>query len=65
MTGDVPRILVVDDEISMREFLEMLLVREEYRVSCAENGKTAIRMLEKNRYDLLLCEWHNNENITG
>ncbi len=50
------KILVVDDELSMRELLEFMLEKEGYQVFCAENGKTAISMLEKNEYDLLLCD---------
>ncbi|MEJ2475481.1 MAG: sigma-54 dependent transcriptional regulator, partial [Desulfobacterales bacterium] len=49
-------ILVVDDEPSMRELLEFLLSHEGYRVSLAENGRTAIAMLAKDQYDLLLCD---------
>ena len=49
-------ILVVDDELSMRELLEYLLIREGYQVSLAENGKKAISMLGKKPYDLLLCD---------
>ena len=51
-----PHILVVDDELSMRELLEFLLSREGYRVSLAENGRRAIAMLDKQTYDLLLCD---------
>ena len=49
-------ILVVDDELSMRELLEFMLKKEGYQVSVAENGSQAIEMLQKNRYDLLLCD---------
>ena len=51
-----PHILVVDDELSMRELLEFLLSREGYTVSLAENGRNAINMLDKHAYDLLLCD---------
>ena len=51
-----PHILVVDDELSMRELLEFLLSREGYKVSLAENGRKAINMLDKQAYDLLLCD---------
>jgi two-component system response regulator PilR (NtrC family) len=37
-----PRILVVDDERSMREMLAILLKREGYEVPLAENGKSAV-----------------------
>lgn len=49
-------ILVVDDELSMRELLEFMLKKEGYQVSVAQNGSQAIEMLGNNRYDLLLCD---------
>jgi len=49
-------ILVVDDELSMRELLEFMLTREGYAVSLAQNGREAIENLEKTHYDLLLCD---------
>ena len=49
-------ILVVDDELSMRELLDYLLSREGYRVSLAENGRSAAKLIEKNDFDLLLCD---------
>jgi two-component system response regulator PilR (NtrC family) len=49
-------ILVVDDELSMRELLDFMLTREGYKVSVAENGGKAIAMLGKDHYDLLLCD---------
>jgi len=51
-----PHILVVDDELSMRELLEFLLSREGYKISLAETGRKAIAMLDKNDFDLLLCD---------
>jgi len=56
MTEHTPHILVVDDELSMREVLEYMLNKEGYQVSCAENGVKAIGLLEKQRFDLLLCD---------
>ena len=56
MTENTPHILVVDDELSMREVLELMLIREGYTVTCAENGRTAIGLLEKDPYDLMLCD---------
>ncbi len=49
-------ILVVDDETSMREFLDVLLSNEGYKVSEAKNGKKAISMIQKNNYDLVLSD---------
>ena len=56
MTEKTSHILVVDDELSMRELLEYMLNREGYQVTCAEDGRKAIRLLEKKQYDLLLCD---------
>ena len=56
MKNDTPHILVVDDALSMRELLEVMLTKEGYEVSCAENGSKAISMIEKTDYDLLLCD---------
>ncbi|MBU1193844.1 MAG: sigma-54 dependent transcriptional regulator [Proteobacteria bacterium] len=49
-------ILVVDDETSMREFLDVLLSKEGYKVSEAKNGKAAITLIHKNDYDLVLSD---------
>ncbi len=51
-----PQILVVDDELSMRELLDYVLSKEGYVVSLAENGHNALKMLDKNDYDLVLCD---------
>ena len=56
MTENTPHILVVDDELSMREVLEYMLTKEGYQVTCAENGRNAIDLIEKGQFDLLLCD---------
>ena len=56
MTKTTSHILVVDDELSMREVLEYMLSREGYQVTCAENGATAVRLLGEQGFDLLLCD---------
>jgi two-component system, NtrC family, response regulator PilR len=52
----IPHILIADDELSMRELLEYMLTKEGYRVSCAENGRKAITMVESTPFDLLICD---------
>ncbi len=64
MTHNKRHILVVDDELSMRELLEYMLSREGYEVSCAENGRTAIAMLKDHNYDLVLSDIRLGD-ITG
>jgi two-component system response regulator PilR (NtrC family) len=56
MPNAAPQILVVDDELGMREILDFMLKREGYQVTCAENGSKALILVEKNRYDMLLCD---------
>jgi len=56
MTSSSAKILVVDDELSMRELLEYLLSKEGYHVVVAENGVSAVKKIEQNDFDLLLCD---------
>ena len=51
-----PRILVADDERSMRELLAIVLRREGYDVLLAENGREAIALIEKEPIDLLISD---------
>jgi two-component system, NtrC family, response regulator PilR len=51
-----PRILVVDDERSMRELLAIVLRREGYEVLLAENGRSAVDLLERESVDLLISD---------
>jgi len=51
-----PRILVVDDERSMRELLAIVLRREGYEVLLAENGRAAIALLEREPVDILISD---------
>ncbi len=56
MDGPKARILVVDDEQSMREFLEIFLRREGYEVFTAADVDTAIAYLESDEIDLTLTD---------
>ena len=49
-------ILVVDDEHSMREFLEIMLGKEGYQVATAGGGGEAIDLLKKNDFDLVITD---------
>ncbi len=50
------RILVVDDEIDIREFVQYNLVKEGYDVVCAANGREALQQAEKFRPHLILLD---------
>ncbi len=59
-----PRILVVDDEESIREFLEIMLKKEGYEVTCAEDGAKARDLLTKKSFDLVISDLQM-PNMTG
>jgi DNA-binding NtrC family response regulator len=50
------RILIVDDEDSIRDYLSMMLEREGYEVSACENGKKALRLNSKKAYDVVITD---------
>ncbi len=58
------RILVVDDEESIREFLEIMLRKEGYEVTCAEDGAVAVDLLKKKSFDLVISDLQM-PNMTG
>ena len=53
LTGNI---LVVEDERSMREFLEILLGRHHHRVAVADSGSAAIALLSKDEFDLVITD---------
>lgn len=58
------RILVVDDEESIREFLEIMLRKEGYEVTCAEDGQKGLDILKKKSFDLVISDLQM-PNMTG
>jgi len=50
------RVLVVDDELSMREFLAILLGREGYVATTVGSGEEALSTLEAETFDLVLTD---------
>ena len=49
-------ILVVDDEKEIAELIEIHLMSQDYNVSKAKNGVEALKLLEENKYDLVLLD---------
>ena len=52
----MPSILVVDDELSMREFLKILLEKEGYGVSSAADAAHAIDQIKSAGFDLIISD---------
>ena len=50
------RILVVDDDQGMREFLEIMLTREGYRVTTVGDGGKALNQCRKEKIDLVITD---------
>jgi len=50
------KILVADDEQSMREFLDIMLKKEGYKVSLASNGEEVVKLIENDLFDLVLLD---------
>jgi len=50
------KILVVDDDQGMREFLEILLTREGHEVISASGGKEALGLCKRNKFDLAITD---------
>ncbi|MBW2203522.1 MAG: sigma-54-dependent Fis family transcriptional regulator, partial [Deltaproteobacteria bacterium] len=58
------KILVVDDEKSMREFLEIMLAKEGYETIVARDGEQACEILDKETFDLVITDIRM-KNING
>jgi DNA-binding NtrC family response regulator len=50
------RVLVIDDELDIREGLELLLTSEGYEVELAQNGTEGLHKMENRGYDLVLLD---------
>ena len=49
-------ILIADDELRIRKLVADFLLREGYLVLEADNGKTALAMLAKEKIDLVILD---------
>ncbi len=52
----MPHILIVDDELSMRECLKILFEKDGYEVSVAEDAATALKITEKEDINIVLSD---------
>ncbi len=51
-----PKVLVVDDEYSVRELLEIMLEMDGYTVRSAETGQHALEAIEQESFDLVITD---------
>ncbi|MBC8112006.1 MAG: sigma-54-dependent Fis family transcriptional regulator [Verrucomicrobia bacterium] len=52
----MPKILIIDDEKSIRYTLKEILEYEKYEVEEAKDGEEGLEMIRKNDYDVVLCD---------
>jgi len=52
----MPKILIIDDEKSIRGTLKEILEYEKYEVAEAQDGQQGVEMLQQNKYDVVLCD---------
>ena len=50
------KLLVADDERSMRELLELVFKREGHQVTTVSNGREALEAMQKTNFDLLITD---------
>ena len=51
-----PRVLVVDDDSSLREFLEIFLAKEGYKVASAASGEEAVKKVKRGGFSLVITD---------
>ena len=56
MTEEAARILIVDDEPSITEFVSYAMRKEGYAADVAANGEDALKMLDEHPYDLFILD---------
>lgn len=52
----MPNVLVIDDELSMREFLKILLEKEGHAVTTAADASSACAILGQENFDLIISD---------
>jgi DNA-binding NtrC family response regulator len=50
------KLLIIDDEKIALKNLEHIMTKEGYEVTCAQSGVTAVKLLEKEQYDVVLTD---------
>ena len=51
-----PRVLVLDDDVSMQKLVALILKREGFRVDVVDSGRKAIDAIGKNQYHAILLD---------
>src|SRR5438477_13196439 len=60
-----PTVLIVDDQASMRDTLEVLLRTHGYRILQSASGAEALETVRRHRVDVVLLDLHLGDGIDG
>lgn len=53
----IGKVLVVDDEVAVREFFKDIMEMSDLRVDTASGGAIALEMCEAKDYDIVITDW--------
>lgn len=56
MPTKIKKILIIEDEKPIARALELKLHHAGFKVSCVSNGQQGLEMIEKEFFDLILCD---------
>lgn len=56
MRSSVKKILVIDDEPSVRTIIKLVLERGGYHVEVAENGRVGVELFKKDTFDFVITD---------
>ena len=56
LTQNMAKILIIDDEKTIRDTLKEILNYEQYTTEEAKDGEEGLDMIKKNEYDVVLCD---------
>jgi len=65
VTGNGEHILVVDDEVLLRDIASQMLQHLGYKVNSVDSGETAIQFMQKNSVDLIILDILMDPGING
>jgi DNA-binding response OmpR family regulator len=57
MSESAGRVLIIEDDAAIARVLERTLIRESYAAQIAEDGRTALSLMDGQPFDFVLCDY--------